>query len=1549
MKHFTLFFIAALMAVTTAVAQQTKPAEAQLTKPAAVEKMKKADALEKARRGTAVYTPKKERKTEGGWIANALKARKLKAAGDGEVITEQPAGRLYDNMLLSYEGYLTGYFGMEYKVEESAVSKIVEGDDGCIYAYEMIGETMGSWVRMTRAEGDTVVIERQLVAKMEWNGEPDLYYITRYDTWIQEEQNQETGEMESVVYWEETEEPIKMLYKDGVLSAIDDYKLGPNDEVPPYAIGVANYDSGGYYGAYAIEWNTCIRPIAAPAMPPADAQVEKFQARFEMGGEQNAKFVNAIVNGSDLYLQTMNAIEGPSGEPGTGGWIKGSISGDKVTIAGGQYLGVYEGARHIFNHVGVAHWKIDEEYGYGYEEFELQDAIELNYDAATRTISSNGDDFLSIDGTPDNIYLFEYYKHFNMAPWAEVPAVPAQPQFQGYYPSSEWSSNSSFYFSIPETDADGNMIDLDKLTFTCFVDNEPYTFSAANGFQLEADMTEVPYHTTINYRDEFLYWVSSSFIYLPFDPTVNIGLQTTYYGGGQANKSDIMWYDIATGEVTYQPYDNSPATETVDEHGVITAPAKGEHCFYERSGQGLYEEDGYLMWDDQDGVVEMVECADGTVYIKDPISKRQFGTWVKGTKEGNTITVPTKQPVTYSDEYQTTVSLRWVQGSENGDITADDSYADAFTFTVDGDVITLQGTDSFSDYGHHIGLFWDDNLEFAGYADALTVWTKTVIITQVDELPYSNGFDTAAERMSFSVVNNSEDSFMWRYYDGSYYVMSLTDHPADDWLISLPIKLEAGKNYHLSLDAWGSRQPNLVVTMGKEATPAALTQEVFNEPCESTAPITFHNERITVSETGYYYFGIRNVSDQDYSSLYVDNFFIEEGPHDKAPAAITDLAVSQEGVALQVNAAFTAPAKTFDGSELTEITKIELLRDGNVVSVLNDVPVGGPAFMTDNASLTLGKHTYEVVAYNSYGRGQKAAPVSIFVIEPLEIPYTADFSDAETFGMFSVIDNNSDNVTWAWDADNMTARYNWAYVNGDDYLVSMPINAQTGHNYKVTLKARSEAWGAERLEVLAGRAGTPAGLTTTVIEPTELQSGDFVTIEGNFTAQEDGLCFIAVHAISDMYNNSIYLSELTIEPGADPLAPAAPADLAVAPAAMGEKKAIVSFTAPSLTVNGSELTEITKAEVLCDGSVAGTKESITPGAGVEITAEVPVSGNHVFEVVAHNAYGPGIKSGKVTAWVGQDVPAGLQGLEVVDNGSNVEFKWNPVGTEGANGGYVNPAEVEYQLWDYEWDGFSWFSPIEQLASTTGTDHFTYNYNTDEGEQQLMVWGIKPVNEAGEGQFMAAAIVVGAPYQLPFVENLKDGALAYRWDSDQLVGAYLTDDASDGDGHAMRMARLEEPGTGTITTGKIDLNSCINQPMLTFDAKSETIHEISLYGCSEYGALQPLGTYPVTTEYSTIEVPVGAVAGGRFSRIVFSVDFQVPTWAGWFEVESWGDTMYLDNICITDTDGITELSELKGKDRFDVYTIDGRLVRRQAADLKGLKGLYLVNGQKMVIK
>ena len=34
---------------------------------------------------------------------------------------------------------------------------------------------------------------------------------------------------------------------------------------------------------------------------------------------------------------------------------------------------------------------------------------------------------------------------------------------------------------------------------------------------------------------------------------------------------------------------------------------------------------------------------------------------------------------------------------------------------------------------------------------------------------------------------------------------------------------------------------------------------------------------------------------------------------------------------------------------------------------------------------------------------------------------------------------------------------------------------------------------------------------------------------------------------------------------------------------------------------------------------------------------------------------------------------------------------------------------------------------------------------------------------------------------------------------------------------------------------------------------------------------------------------------------------------------------------------------------DIYTVDGKLVRRQATSLDGLSGLYVIDGRKVILK
>ena len=155
------------------------------------------------------------------------------------------------------------------------------------------------------------------------------------------------------------------------------------------------------------------------------------------------------------------------------------------------------------------------------------------------------------------------------------------------------------------------------------------------------------------------------------------------------------------------------AAPTQDANGIITSPDAGEHKFYQRSGVAYYPDGNQVYADAQSGMVEIVEAADGVVYIKDIVSRYTQGTWVKGTKNGNTISVPVAQPVAYNSQYATTLSLFWGSSdlSKLSDATVE--------FTIDGDIITLQG----STQDKFIGIFWDDDNSFTGYGDYESVWT----------------------------------------------------------------------------------------------------------------------------------------------------------------------------------------------------------------------------------------------------------------------------------------------------------------------------------------------------------------------------------------------------------------------------------------------------------------------------------------------------------------------------------------------------------------------------------------------------------------------------------------------------------------------------------------------------------------------------------------------------------------------------------------------------------------------------------------------------------
>ena len=156
---------------------------------------------------------------------------------------------------------------------------------------------------------------------------------------------------------------------------------------------------------------------------------------------------------------------------------------------------------------------------------------------------------------------------------------------------------------------------------------------------------------------------------------------------------------------------------TKDEHGLITAPDEGVTKYYKRAGMGYYVSSGSVYSAEQSGHVKIVEAEDGTVYIKDPVSHYAQGTWVVGTKEGNTITVAAAQPLAWNSNYSATLSLNW--GNLNGNTYVRGEGDITFTVDDEAGTITLDG----SSQNKIIGVFWDDDDWWEGVGDYSTVWT----------------------------------------------------------------------------------------------------------------------------------------------------------------------------------------------------------------------------------------------------------------------------------------------------------------------------------------------------------------------------------------------------------------------------------------------------------------------------------------------------------------------------------------------------------------------------------------------------------------------------------------------------------------------------------------------------------------------------------------------------------------------------------------------------------------------------------------------------------
>ncbi len=208
---------------------------------------------------------------------------------------------------------------------------------------------------------------------------------------------------------------------------------------------------------------------------------------------------------------------------------------------------------------------------------------------------------------------------------------------------------------------------------------------------------------------------------------------------------------------------------------------------------------------------------------------------------------------------------------------------------------------------------------------------------------------------------------------------------------------------------------------------------------------------------------------------------------------------------------------------------------------------------------------------------------------------------------------------------------------------------------------------------------------------------------------------------------------------ADPGAPAAPTNFVLTPNAGGALSCVIGWTNPTHDVSGATLTELSEVRVLRNGTVVYTDNNPTIGGNASWTdTGMTASGLFNYQVLGVNSFGEGLPVNG-NAWVGEDVPAAVTNLTLINNNFSGRLTWtNP--TTGLHGGAFNNAVNGYHIVRNDGAEFDVTGSATLFDDETITSTGTYMYQ------------VTTVNAIGEGGSATSnAALIATPGMLLYEE------------------------------------------------------------------------------------------------------------------------------------------------------------------------------------------------------
>lgn len=565
MRHLYTAFAAALIASSAATAQNTATRNVRLTPTKqAIALAKKSNFRPAVKLGSTAASGKRFNiASTTGTTATA------------PIIDAQPEGKLHANLYFSGESFVD-MMGYEAQLPFDGIwGKIVEAPDNkTIYINNPIGAYYSdAWIKGERTTGDTIEVKlpQQFVHEEHDGMSTDAWLYKLVPVKVEQD-----GETYTTFKPDSTSQTVKYVWRNDSIVLVnttqDSKLLGMCTEAGEW------YGYGDYIQQYTVFDQ---QPIA----PKDETKATQMSITYYDSGQMYGRVKKAVREGNDIYIAGLN-------ENLPSGWAKGTISGNKATFSGHQYMGLDTVTASYAFFEPVSHSMVwDSEIGDSIESLTLADAITFDYDADKGTLSTDST-FVANQGYKMFNQVFTY-DGATLEPWTEKAATPlaVDASTMSYMPFSEEYGYGLLAFAPSEFDADGYILDANKLYYSIYLDDDVLTIDPDDYTLFPYETTEIPF----TYSDmlDFVNYAGMWQVYTFVTGIDRIGVQMIYKGGGEVRKSAIT-YISATDE---DPSAVSNVAQTGKVAGVTYTDLSGRRV--SRPGKGLF--------------IQTTRLADGTI------------------------------------------------------------------------------------------------------------------------------------------------------------------------------------------------------------------------------------------------------------------------------------------------------------------------------------------------------------------------------------------------------------------------------------------------------------------------------------------------------------------------------------------------------------------------------------------------------------------------------------------------------------------------------------------------------------------------------------------------------------------------------------------------------------------------------------------------------------------------------------------------------------------------------------------------------------------------